>query len=73
MNYFDQEIKQPDDNPTIGLVLCSEKNDAVVKYTLGEKASQIFASKYRLHLPTEEELEIELKKEITRLQNNNSD
>ncbi len=64
VNYFDQEIKQPDDNPTIGLVLCTEKSDAMVKYTLGEKARQVFASKYKLHLPSEKELEAELRREV---------
>ena len=67
VNYFDQEIKQGDDNPTIGLVLCTKKNDAMVKYTLGEKAKQIFASKYQLYLPTEAELEAEMKREIALL------
>lgn len=64
VNYYDQECTTEEDNPTIGLVLCSEKSDAVVKYTLGDKAKQIFASKYQFHLPTEEELEKELKREI---------
>ena len=64
VNYFDQEIKTENDNPTIGLVLCTEKSDAMVKYTLGEKVKQIFASKYQFHLPTEAELEAELKREI---------
>jgi hypothetical protein len=44
------------DNPPIGIVLCAEKNDAVVKYTLPEGNNQIFASKYFTYLPTEEEL-----------------
>jgi predicted nuclease of restriction endonuclease-like (RecB) superfamily len=64
VNYFDQEVKTETDNPTIGLVLCTKKNDAMVKYTLGEKAKQIFASKYQFHLPTEAELTEELKREI---------
>ena len=64
VNYFDQEIKVKNDNPTIGLVLCTEKSDAMVKYTLGDKAKQIFASSYQFHLPTEAELEAELKREI---------
>lgn len=64
VNYFDQEVKTETDNPTIGLVLCTKKNDALVKYTLGEKAKQIFASKYQFHLPTEAELTEELKREI---------
>jgi predicted nuclease of restriction endonuclease-like (RecB) superfamily len=64
VNYFDQEIVTKGDNPTIGLVLCTEKSNAMVKYTLGEKAKQIFASKYQFNLPTEKELEEELKREI---------
>ena len=64
VNYFDQNIRQKDDNPTIGLILCTEKNEEMVKYTLGDQAKQIFASKYQLHLPTEEELEVELKREL---------
>lgn len=64
VNYFDMEVKQENDNPTVGLVLCTEKSDEMVKYQLGEKAKQIFASTYQFHLPTEEELERELKREI---------
>lgn len=69
VNYFDQEIITEGDNPTIGLILCTEKNDAMVKYTLGEKTKQIFASKYQFHLPTEQELEEELKREVGLIQN----
>ncbi|MEI6187990.1 MAG: PDDEXK nuclease domain-containing protein, partial [Alphaproteobacteria bacterium] len=54
VNYFDQEIVTAGDNPTIGLVLCTNKSDAMVKYTLGANNQQIFASKYQFHLPTEE-------------------
>lgn len=64
VNYFDMEIKTEVDNPTIGLILCTKQNKKMVKYTLGDKAKQIFASKYQFHLPTEKELEAELKKEI---------
>ena len=64
VNYFDQEIKQESDNPTIGLVLCTKKKDEMAKYLLGERAQQIFTSTYQFHLPTEEELEKELKREI---------
>lgn len=64
VNYFDLEIKANDDNPTIGLILCTKKSDQMAKYMLGEKAKQIFASRYQLHLPTEAELEAELKREI---------
>lgn len=64
VNYFDREIKKTDDNPTIGLVLCTEKSDEMVKYMLTENNQQIFASKYQLYLPTKEMLEAELKREM---------
>ncbi|CAM2886724.1 PDDEXK nuclease domain-containing protein [Legionella anisa] len=63
VNYYDREIKQNDDNPTIGLLLCAEKNDAVVKFTLPENNKQIFARKYQLHLPTVEQLKEEIRRE----------
>lgn len=58
---FDAQYKRDDDNPTIGLILCSEKNEAVVKYSVLADAKQIFASKYELSLPKPEELEKQLK------------
>lgn len=58
---FDDLMKQPDDNPTIGLILCSEKNEAVARYSVLSDSKQMFASKYKLTLPTEEELQNELK------------
>lgn len=64
VNYFDREERVEDDNPTIGLILCAEQNKKMVKYFLGDKTKNIFASKYQLHLPTEKELEEELKKEV---------
>ena len=64
LNYFDRKIKCQDDNPTIGLILCTEKNDEMVKYMLSEDNKQIFASKYQLHLPSKEVLEAELKREM---------
>jgi predicted nuclease of restriction endonuclease-like (RecB) superfamily len=64
VNYFDMEVKTEGDNPTIGLILCTHKNKKMVKYFLGEKAKQTFASKYQFKLPTEKELEAELKREI---------
>ena len=63
VNYYDRDVKQKDDNPTIGLLLCAEKNDAVVKYTLPENNKQIFSRKYQLHLPTIEQLKEEVKRE----------
>ena len=64
VNYYDRALKQQDDGPTIGLLLCANKNDAVVKYTPPENNQQIFAKKYQLHLPTEAELSAELSREI---------
>lgn len=63
VNYYDREVKQPNDNPTVGLILCEDKKDAVVRYTLSKHNKQIFASRYKLYLPTEEELVRELKRE----------
>lgn len=67
VNYYDREIKMENDNPTIGLILCTKKNKKMVQYTLGEKSEQIFASRYQFHLPSEAELEAELKKELAEL------
>lgn len=64
VNYFDKEIKRHDDNPTIGLVLCTKNKKKMAEYLLDDKAKQIFTSAYKLHLPTEEELSIELQREI---------
>lgn len=56
MNYYDRKVKLEDENPTIGILLCKNKNDAVVEITLPEDNSQIFASKYLTVLPSKEEL-----------------
>jgi len=53
----------PDDNPTIGLILCTEKNETVARYSVLNDRKQIFASKYMLFLPTEEQLRLEIEKE----------
>jgi len=60
---FDDRYIAKDDNPTIGLILCTDKNDAVAKYSVINERKQIFASKYMLYLPTEEELTKELLRE----------
>ena len=65
---FDALTRQEDDNPTIGLILCSEKNEAIAKYSVLNDAKQIFASKYKLTLPTEEDLQSELNKARKRLE-----
>jgi len=68
VRYFEQEEKATDDNPTIGLILCSDKNEAIVKYTLLQESRQIFASRYKLYLPTEAELQRELHDERAKIE-----
>ncbi|HPI02787.1 MAG TPA: PDDEXK nuclease domain-containing protein [Candidatus Goldiibacteriota bacterium] len=63
VNYFDRELKEKNDNPTVGLILCEDKKDTVIKYTLPENNKQIFASRYKLYLPTEKELRNELNRD----------
>ena len=60
VNYYTRELMNEGDNPPIGIVLCADKSDAVVKYTLPEDNKQIFASKYMTYLPSEEKLKREL-------------
>lgn len=56
VNYYDRDIKSTDENKTVGILLSTEKNETVVKYTLPENNDSIFSSEYKLHLPTEQEL-----------------
>jgi hypothetical protein len=63
VRYFEDKVRQKDDNPTIGLILCTKKDKTIVKYSLLNDSKQIFASKYRLYLPSEEELTRELERE----------
>ncbi len=63
VNYYTRELMNEGDNPPIGILLCSDKSEAVVKYTLSEDDTQIFASKYQMYLPTEEELKQEIQRE----------
>lgn len=58
VNYYDREIRLTDENKTIGIVLCQNKSEAVVEYTLPENNEQIFASKYKTVLPSKEELKL---------------
>ena len=60
---FDEKIKQIDDNPTIGLVLVTDKDESIVKYSVLAGSESLFATKYKLYLPTEEELRAELQRE----------
>jgi predicted nuclease of restriction endonuclease-like (RecB) superfamily len=64
VNYYDREKRTAGDNPTLGLILCADKNDAVVRYTLGDAQQKIFASKYKLFVPSVAELQAEIKREV---------
>jgi predicted nuclease of restriction endonuclease-like (RecB) superfamily len=63
VNYYTRKLMNEGDNPPIGIVLCADKSESVVKYTLPEENTQIFTSKYKLYLPTEEELLQEIESE----------
>lgn len=68
VHYYEREMMNEGDNPPIGIVLCADKSDSIVKYTLPEDEKQIFASKYKLYLPSEEEFLNELNKEYLTLE-----
>ena len=67
VNYYDRFERQEFENPTIGILLCADKNDSVVKITLPKDNNTIIASKYQLYLPTEKQLIEEVKKEIEKM------
>lgn len=61
VNYYNMEVCREDDNPTVGIILCAEKNDAVIRYTLGDRMDiGVFQAKYDLVLPSPEELQEEI-------------
>lgn len=64
VRWFEENEKTKNDNPTIGIILCSQKNETIVKYSVLKESKQIFASKYKLYLPTEEELKHEVNEGI---------
>jgi predicted nuclease of restriction endonuclease-like (RecB) superfamily len=64
VNYYDRKEKLSDENQTIGILLCADKNNTLVKYSLPEDNKTIMASKYQLYLPTEKQLLVELKREL---------
>lgn len=70
VNYYDRVEKVAHEKPTIGILLCADKNDAVVKYSLPENNNSILASQYQLYLPTEEQLLTEIRREIEILNKN---
>jgi hypothetical protein len=67
---FDEQHRQEGDNPTLGLILCSERNTAVAKYSLLADKAQLFASKYQAVMPTEAELQAELERDRALLEMN---
>lgn len=62
VNYYDRYVKLPEENPTIGILLCAEKNDTLVKLSLPEGNKTILAAKYQLYLPTAQQLIDEVNK-----------
>lgn len=68
VNYYDRNEKMPEESPTIGILLCADKNNTLVKYTLPENNNTIMASKYQLYLPSETELAEQLKIELSELE-----
>ncbi|HWW38422.1 PDDEXK nuclease domain-containing protein [Pedobacter sp.] len=65
VRYFEDQVRQENDNPTIGLILCAEKNKALAKYSLLNDNKHVFASRYKTYLPSEEELQREITREIS--------
>ncbi len=63
VRYFDDQIKLPEDNPTLGIILCADKNETMAKYSVLSDKDNLYASKYMDYLPTEEELKRELERE----------
>jgi len=63
VRYFDDQIKSPEDNPTLGIILCADKNKTMAKYSVLSDKKNLLASKYMLYLPTEEELKKELERQ----------
>lgn len=68
VNYYTRELMEPGDNPPIGIVLCADKSDMLVRYTLPLDNKQIYASKYMLYLPKEEDLRDEMNKQLSLLE-----
>jgi len=67
INMFDDLEKAEEDNPTIGIILCTDKDNTVVKYSSMKDKDNLFVSKYQLYLPTEEELKAEIERDVLEL------
>jgi len=63
VRWYEGNVRGEGDNPTIGIILCAEKNETIAKYSVLKESQQLFASRYMLYLPTEEELRNELARE----------
>jgi len=68
VRYFDDKIKSAEDNPTLGIILCADKNETMIKYSVLSDKDNLLASKYKLYLPSEEEFKKELEKERERIE-----
>ncbi len=64
VHYYDREVRESDDNPTVGLVLCTDRNETMVEYVLDDENRRIFTSRYRLYLPSVDDLRRELVHEL---------
>jgi predicted nuclease of restriction endonuclease-like (RecB) superfamily len=64
VRWFEDNLRTPTDNPTIGIILCSEKNETIIKYSILKESKQLFTSKYKLYLPTAEEFKKEIEAEL---------
>jgi len=64
VNYFDEEVKEANENKTIGIVLCKNKKESIVKYTLPKGSNQIFTSKYKIYLPDKNDLKLLMEPEV---------
>lgn len=69
LNYYKAEVMQPDDNPPVGILLCTEKGDTLVKYATAGLAPNIFVQKYMIELPSEEEIKSSFRLQVIRLEN----
>ncbi|MGH7171257.1 MAG: PDDEXK nuclease domain-containing protein [Gemmataceae bacterium] len=67
LNYAAKNWTHPDENPPVGLILCSERNDAVAHYALGNLHNKVLASEYKLTLPSERQLQDEMRKTVQAL------
>lgn len=67
VGYYEAEEMHEGENPPVGILLGADRNETAVRYTLGERAKQVFAARYQLHLPTEEELRREVVRDLSEL------